>query len=132
MLVNNYNIHGTNIMVETTIKTPTPTKTRRSAALLRGTSHITLCAASLIVALGVGMPSKAEAACAQSATNQTCTNSVTITGTGVPGITDTDTLTLTNTATGVVTSDTDNGITVGAGANVTNDGKITGGNFGIK
>ncbi|MEJ2432802.1 MAG: hypothetical protein P8Y53_06410, partial [Pseudolabrys sp.] len=54
--------------------------------------------AALLVLLS---PSEGRAACAATGTNQTCTNSVTISGSPT-GINDTATLTLTNTATGSI------------------------------
>jgi outer membrane autotransporter protein len=66
---------------------------------------------------------RALAACATSGTNQTCTNSVFLSG-GATGIQDTATLTATNTNTGTITGTT-NGISA-VNANVNNAGTISG------
>jgi outer membrane autotransporter protein len=74
----------------------------------------------------LGSPALAQ--CAASGTNQTCTNSVTLSGLG-SGIEDNGTLlTVTNTKTGVLSGITD-GIYANGSANVTNFGIITGIDF---
>jgi outer membrane autotransporter protein len=67
--------------------------------------------------------------CTTTGTNQTCTNSIFLTG-GADGIFDNATLTVTNTASGTITGSVF-GINATDTANVTNFGTIKGGVFGI-
>ena len=99
------------------------------ARLLNGASSPMLPAFIGALALTLSWPaSEALAQCATTGTDQTCTNSVTITG-GATGISDTGTLTLTNTSTGII-SGTSFGIDA-AIANVTNSGAIQSTGTGI-
>jgi outer membrane autotransporter protein len=87
----------------------------------QGPRGAVLFAAALTAVLLPG--ARALAACATSGTNQTCTNSVFLSG-GATGIQDTATLTATNTNTGTITGTT-NGISA-VNANVNNAGTISG------
>ena len=72
---------------------------------------------------------RAQTPCTTNGTDQTCTNSVAISG-GNIGVLDQATLTLTNTSTGTITGDTI-GIDANKTANVTNSGTISAGAGGI-
>jgi hypothetical protein len=99
------------------------------ARLLNGASSLALPAFVGALALTLSWPApEAWAQCATTGTDQTCTNSVAITG-GTTGISDTGTLTLTNTSTGAI-SGTSFGIDA-ATANVTNSGTIQSTGTGI-
>ena len=99
------------------------------ARLLNGASSLALPAFVGALALTLSWPApEAWAQCATTGTDQTCTNSVAITG-GTIGISDTGTLTVTNTATGTIS-----GTSFGIGAviaNVTNSGAIQSTGTGI-
>jgi uncharacterized protein with beta-barrel porin domain len=79
-----------------------------------------------VIAVAVLWPGTAALAqqCATTGTNQTCTNSIFLSG-GATGLADTATVTVTNTSTGII-SGTGFGIAADV-ANVTNFGTITGG-----
>ena len=99
------------------------------ARLLNGASSLALPAFVGALALTLSWPaSEALAQCATTGTDQTCTNSVAITG-GTTGISDTGTLTVTNTATGTI-SGTSFGVDAVI-ANVTNSGAIQSTGTGI-
>ena len=99
------------------------------ARLLNGASSLALPAFVGALALTLSWPApEAWAQCATTGTDQTCTNSVAITG-GTIGISDTGTLTVTNTATGTI-SGTSFGIDAVI-ANVTNSGAIQSTGTGI-
>ena len=99
------------------------------ARLLNGASNLALPAFAGALALTLSWPaSEAAAQCALTGTDQTCTNSIAITG-GTTGISDTGTLTVTNTSTGTI-SGTSFGIDA-AIANVTNSGMIQSTGIGI-
>ena len=89
----------------------------------------------LVGALAVGAAlawpaSSPRAACSTTGTNQTCTNSVFLSG-GANGIFDFATLTVTNTSTGTITG-TSAGIATHGATNANNSGAITGGVGGIQ
>jgi len=92
--------------------------------LLSGVSSVALSVASVVVALGVCTPGNAWAQCAPTGINQTCTNSITLTG-GTTGINDTGTLTVTNTSTGTI-SGTAQGIDAVTANVADNSGTIQG------
>jgi outer membrane autotransporter protein len=95
------------------------------ARLLNGASSLALPAFVGALALTLSWPaSEALAQCATTGTDQTCTNSVAITG-GTIGVDDTGTLTLTNTSTGTI-SGTLKGINASLGGTFTNSGTIEG------
>ena len=72
------------------------------ARLLNGASNLALPALASALALTLSWPaSELLAQCATTGTDQTCTNSIAITG-GTTGISDTGTLTVTNTSTGAI------------------------------
>src|SRR5579872_2531745 len=103
-------------------------KPRISLSLIRAT--VALAAASIVFALGLALSTDAGAQqCNPTGSDQTCTNSIALTGTAV-GLQDNGTtLTVTNTNTGtisgVATNTEADGILANADANVTNAGAIT-------
>jgi len=88
----------------------------------------TVAGAAALAILCVGDGARAQQ-CTTSGTNQTCTNSIFLSG-GAIGISDGATLTVTNTISGTI-SGSIFGINATDTANVTNFGTITGGVFGI-
>jgi uncharacterized protein with beta-barrel porin domain len=84
--------------------------------------------AAILAILGVGDAARA-AQCTTTGTNQTCTNSIFLSG-GASGISDTATITVTNTASGTISGSLF-GINAADTANVTNFGIISAGVFGI-
>ena len=104
----------------------------RASGIIRG--RLALVGAVLAALLVLLSPSEGIAACAITGTNQTCANSVVISG-GAIGINDTATLTLTDTDAGrVVGTDFVIGYGIHAGtANVSKWGTISGtGGFGAQ
>jgi hypothetical protein len=94
----------------------------------RGNGFGPLASAVVLALLWGGDGARAQQ-CTTTGTNQTCTNSIFLSG-GANGIFDSATLTVTNTDTGTITGSTF-GINAADTVNVTNFGTITGGVFGI-
>jgi hypothetical protein len=96
---------------------------RARPAQVGSASLFAVASAAAMTATLVWPGAPAQAQCATAGFNQTCTNSVFLSG-GAAGILDTATLTLTNTRTGTVTG-TNAGVAAADTANVSNSGVIT-------